>query len=198
MCFNRRWGTIGRSGWTESNTKVVCDALGFEISQTGKHTTILIKFNRNGFTGVNYDLKVRQSLSKPVHRSNIHCNTNDQILLDCAYQENISDADVIISCNRCRCIVSPLAYSTYVFVTTALCRDGDIKLVGRNSPYEGRLEMCFDKRWTVVGGNGWGSTDTKVACKELGRKFGYTPLGIYMCMPVWYSQYHSISGCWGC
>ena len=108
MCFSGRWGTIGSGGWTESNTMVVCDALGFEMSQTGKHKTIIaLKFNRYGFTGISY---VRQSLSKPVHRSNIHCNMQDQILLDCAYQENIPDADVIISCNRCRCIVPPLAY----------------------------------------------------------------------------------------
>ena len=40
--------------------------------------------------------------------------------------------------------------------------------------------MCFDKRWTVVGGDGWGSADTNVACNELGRKLGYTPLGRYI------------------
>ena len=47
MCFSGRWGTIGSGGWTESNTMVVCDALGFEMSQTGKHETFIISIKLN-------------------------------------------------------------------------------------------------------------------------------------------------------
>ena len=34
MCLSGRWGTIGSGGWSKSNTKVVCVALGYEISGT--------------------------------------------------------------------------------------------------------------------------------------------------------------------
>ena len=51
---------------------------------------------------------------------------------------------------------------------TAECEDGDIKLVGGASEVEGRLEICFNKRWTTIDGDGWTHTDTEVACRELG------------------------------
>ena len=51
---------------------------------------------------------------------------------------------------------------------TATCMDGDVKLVGSNSNSEGRLEVCFDQRWTTVDDDGWTDSDTKVACRQLG------------------------------
>ena len=30
MCFSRRWGTVGSDGWTQTNTQVVCNDLGYE------------------------------------------------------------------------------------------------------------------------------------------------------------------------
>ena len=51
---------------------------------------------------------------------------------------------------------------------TATCMDGDVKLVGGTSDSDGRLEVCFDQRWTTVDGYGWTDSDTKVACRQLG------------------------------
>ena len=48
---------------------------------------------------------------------------------------------------------------------TAQCKDGDLKLVGGVS--EGRLEVCFNRRWGTIDGHGWTHTDTEVACKQL-------------------------------
>ena len=36
VCFSQRWGTVGNDGWTEVNSQVVCNNLGFDI--TGMHT----------------------------------------------------------------------------------------------------------------------------------------------------------------
>ena len=36
------------------------------------------------------------------------------------------------------------------------------------SETEGRLEVCFNQRWTTVDGNGWTNSDTEVACRQLG------------------------------
>ena len=43
-----------------------------------------------------------------------------------------------------------------------------MKLVGGNSNSEGRLEVCFNQRWTTVDNDGWTDTDTEVACRQLG------------------------------
>ena len=50
----------------------------------------------------------------------------------------------------------------------ATCNDGELKLVGGNTEYEGRLQICFDQRWTAIDAKGWTMLDTEVACKQLG------------------------------
>ena len=35
VCLNRRWGTVGGNEWTQTNSHVVCNALGYDI--TSKH-----------------------------------------------------------------------------------------------------------------------------------------------------------------
>ena len=59
---------------------------------------------------------------------------------------------------------------------TASCKDGDLKLVGGMSETEGRLEVCFNKRWGTIDGNGWSHTETEAACKQL----GHSTSGIYI------------------
>ena len=34
---------------------------------------------------------------------------------------------------------------------------------------EGRLEVCFNRRWGTIDGEGWTHTDTQVACNQLGH-----------------------------
>ena len=51
---------------------------------------------------------------------------------------------------------------------TASCGDGDLRLFGGESESEGQLQVCFSQKWGTVNGDGWTSTDTQVACKQLG------------------------------
>ena len=32
VCLGQRWGTVGSDGWTETNSLVVCNALGYDFS----------------------------------------------------------------------------------------------------------------------------------------------------------------------
>ena len=48
--------------------------------------------------------------------------------------------------------------------------------MGGASETEGRLEVCFNKRWGTIDGDGWTHTDTQVACKQL----GHSTSGIYI------------------
>ena len=32
ICIGRRWGTVGADGWTQTNSDVVCNALGYDIT----------------------------------------------------------------------------------------------------------------------------------------------------------------------
>ena len=38
VCLGQRWGTIGNDGWTEVNSYVICNALGYDF--TGMHTQV--------------------------------------------------------------------------------------------------------------------------------------------------------------
>ena len=57
---------------------------------------------------------------------------------------------------------------------TASCNDGDLKLVGGTSENEGRLEVCLNRRWGTIDGEGWTDTETEAACNQL----GYSTSGI--------------------
>ena len=32
VCYIGRWGTVSADGWTETNSRVVCNSLGYDIS----------------------------------------------------------------------------------------------------------------------------------------------------------------------
>ena len=54
------------------------------------------------------------------------------------------------------------------WMVTVSCDDGDLRLVGGETEYDGRLEVCISQRWGTVSGNGWSASDTQVACRQLG------------------------------
>ena len=32
VCYNGRWGTVGADGWTQNNSLVVCNSLGYDYA----------------------------------------------------------------------------------------------------------------------------------------------------------------------
>ena len=56
------------------------------------------------------------------------------------------------------------------------CETGDIRLVSGREEYEGRLEVCINQVWGTVCSQYWDSSDTKVACRQL----GYQELGLLL------------------
>ena len=39
------------------------------------------------------------------------------------------------------------------------------------SETEGRLEICFGRRWGTVSSDGWSETEAQVVCRDLGYEF---------------------------
>ncbi len=48
------------------------------------------------------------------------------------------------------------------------CTNGDLRLIGGSSSFEGRVEMCWNNEWGTVCDDLWTAPDALVACRQLG------------------------------
>ena len=107
----------------------------------------------------------------------IACNGSEYRLIDCAYDGDSSDcrsyeaAGVLCSdaCKRLIYIRVNLIDIEFLLILCAvICQNGDLRLVGGQSQYEGRVEVCWNETWGTVCDGGWSTNDAKVACRQLG------------------------------
>ena len=47
------------------------------------------------------------------------------------------------------------------------CTQGEVQLVGGQSEYEGRVEVCDDGEWKTVCDRGWKVEEAMVVCRQL-------------------------------
>ena len=53
-------------------------------------------------------------------------------------------------------------------VANPSCNHGDLKLMGGEDDWEGRVEVCFGGRWGTVCDDGWDGAEASVVCRQLG------------------------------
>ena len=49
------------------------------------------------------------------------------------------------------------------------CENGHVRLIGGNTQYEGRVEVCINQVWGTVCSSMWGTLNSNVVCKQLGH-----------------------------
>ena len=56
----------------------------------------------------------------------------------------------------------------HVNLVQSNCADGDVRLMNGTTPYEGRVEICYDGVWGSVCDSGWNYQDAAIVCLQLG------------------------------
>ena len=58
--------------------------------------------------------------------------------------------------------------------TYSNCTDGQVRLFGGSTDYEGTVEICINNAWGTISDSGWGYEEAQTVCNAL----GYTAPGI--------------------
>ena len=59
--------------------------------------------------------------------------------------------------------------ATILLLSLVVCRDGQIRLAGGSTPYEGRVEICQNEQWGTICDDPWDNTAASVVCNQLGN-----------------------------
>jgi deleted-in-malignant-brain-tumors protein 1 len=140
LCQDEAWGTVCDDFWDALDASVVCRQLGYEAE------------GAIALRGAHFGQGEGRILV-----DDLHCVGNESSLLECPYVEpfcfHFEDAGVIC----------PLPEDH-----NASCANGDVRLVGGNSRYQGRVELCLHGRWGTVCDDSWDGRDAQVVCNQLG------------------------------
>ena len=127
--------------------------------------------------------------SLPVHIIDLNCTGNERNYLECPHN-NLSDLhscdhtqDASLRCqglsvyslHLCDCIATCF---TGIGIVSSTCSDGDVRLIGGSTDYEGRVEVCINRVWGTVCQstshrswiNRWNSQDANILCRQLGHQ----------------------------
>ena len=134
---------------------------------------------RGGFFGVG---------SGPIYLGSLQCTGNEVNVTDCPSGStdqctHANDAGVTCraSMSYCRKFDSKKNISKYSHIWThcivEICSDGNVRLVGGQTPLIGRVEVCYNEQYGTICDAGFGRPEASVVCGQLGysrtSKFKY-------------------------
>ena len=56
----------------------------------------------------------------------------------------------------------------YLIAGCSNAEQGNVRIVNGSTPFEGRIEICNNRRWGTVCDDAWGTIDANIACRQLG------------------------------
>ncbi|KAM9193503.1 lysyl oxidase homolog 3 isoform 9-T9 [Mergus octosetaceus] len=144
---SNEWGTVCDDRWNLLSASVVCRELGFGSA-------------KEALTGA----RMGQGTG-PIHLNEVQCLGTEKSLWSCPFK-NITQEDCKHTEDAAvRCNIPYMGYENL------------IRLSGGRSRFEGRVEVAVgagdgdELRWGLVCGEGWGTLEAMVVCRQLGLGF---------------------------
>ena len=72
--------------------------------------------------------------------------------------------------------MSIIKLCAFFIASNRTCLEGDLRLVGGQNEFEGRVEICLNSVWGTVCDDFWSSVDARVVCRQLGYGTGLSIL----------------------
>ncbi|XP_047667992.1 lysyl oxidase homolog 3B isoform X3 [Tachysurus fulvidraco] len=150
------WGTVCDDRWNMQTASVVCRELGYGSA-------------KEALTGA----RMGQGIG-PIYMNEVQCTGHERSLWNCRYK-NITDEDCKHTEDAAvRCNVPYMGF------------EKTMRITGGRTPYEGRVEVLRTstngtQHWGLICGEGWGTKEAMVVCRQLG--LGYSNHGL---QETWY------------
>ena len=108
----------------------------------------------------------------------LNCTGNESSIWNCSYsllsENGCNGYDASVYCQGIIIIMSIIVLNNCIAISTPMddCADGDVRLVGGSTEYEGRVEVCINRAWGTICSRyyGWSTSDINVVCRQLGHQ----------------------------
>ena len=189
LCVNQTRYLICDDGWDFFSASILCQSLGYSpygiISCHGYPSTahlVLHIYVHVGAVALQHQWLTSSAYYGIPLLSNITCDGTESTFAECYYElANTTycysgfagvycQGSILFIFIKARLLLLVFLYKHTLALGTIPdnCTQGDMKLIGGSTEYEGTIQVCVNSVWGTVCDSSWNYYDAVVACSQLG------------------------------